>query len=54
MLHAVERIDELTDDPDLLGEHVRAKAGQNRGKASAPAKRRAERCFTTTRSMTTA
>ena len=30
MLHAVERIDELTDDPDLLGEHVRAKAGQNR------------------------
>ena len=30
MLHAVERIDELTDDPDLLREHVRAKAGQNR------------------------
>jgi len=30
MLHAVERIDELTADPDLLGEHVRAKAGQNR------------------------
>lgn len=30
MLHAIERIDELTDDPDLLGEHVRAKAGQNR------------------------
>ena len=30
MLHAIERIDELTDDPDLLREHVRAKAGQNR------------------------
>ena len=30
MLHAVERIDELTDDPDLVREHVRAKAGQNR------------------------
>ena len=30
MLHAIERIDELTDDPELLGEHVRAKAGQNR------------------------
>jgi len=30
MLHAVERIEELTDDPDLLREHVRAKAGQNR------------------------
>ena len=30
MLHAVERIDELTADPNLLGEHVRAKAGQNR------------------------
>jgi NAD-reducing hydrogenase large subunit len=30
MLHAVERIQELTDDPDLLREHVRAKAGQNR------------------------
>jgi NAD-reducing hydrogenase large subunit len=30
MLHAVERIEELADDPDLLREHVRAKAGQNR------------------------
>jgi NAD-reducing hydrogenase large subunit len=30
MLHAVERIAELADDPDLLREHVRAKAGQNR------------------------
>jgi NAD-reducing hydrogenase large subunit len=30
MLHAIERIDELTDDPDLLREHVRANAGQNR------------------------
>jgi NAD-reducing hydrogenase large subunit len=30
MIHAVERIEELTDDPDLLREHVRAKAGQNR------------------------
>jgi NAD-reducing hydrogenase large subunit len=30
MLHAVERIEELIADPDLLGEHVRAKAGQNR------------------------
>jgi len=30
MLHAVERIEELLDDPDLLREHVRAKAGQNR------------------------
>jgi len=30
MLHAIERIDELTDDPELLREHVRAKAGQNR------------------------
>ena len=29
MLHAVERIDELTADPDLLGDHVLAKAGQN-------------------------
>jgi NAD-reducing hydrogenase large subunit len=30
MLHAVERIDQLTEDPDLLGDHVLAKAGQNR------------------------
>jgi NAD-reducing hydrogenase large subunit len=30
MLHAVERIEELIEDPDLLREHVRAKAGQNR------------------------
>lgn len=30
MLHSVERIEELADDPDLLREHVRAKAGQNR------------------------
>jgi NAD-reducing hydrogenase large subunit len=30
MLHAIERIDELTDDPELLREHIRAKAGQNR------------------------
>jgi NAD-reducing hydrogenase large subunit len=29
MLHAVERIDQLTAEPDLLGEHVLAKAGQN-------------------------
>lgn len=32
MLHAVERIEELAHDPDLLGEHVRAKAGQNRNR----------------------
>jgi len=32
MLHAIERIDELTDDPELLREHVRAKAGQNRNR----------------------
>jgi NAD-reducing hydrogenase large subunit len=30
MLHCVERIDQLTDDPDLLRPHVRANAGQNR------------------------
>ena len=30
MLHAIERIDELTDDPDLLRQHIRANAGQNR------------------------
>ena len=30
MLHAVERIEELAADPQLVGEHVRAKAGQNR------------------------
>jgi NAD-reducing hydrogenase large subunit len=30
MLHAIERIEELANDPDLLGEPVRAKAGQNR------------------------
>jgi len=30
MLHAVERIAELADDPELLREHIRAKAGQNR------------------------
>lgn len=30
MLHSVEKIEELVADPDLLGEHVRAKAGQNR------------------------
>jgi NAD-reducing hydrogenase large subunit len=30
MLHSVEKIEELIGDPDLLGEHVRAKAGQNR------------------------
>ena len=30
MLHAVERIDELMSDSDLLREHIRAKAGQNR------------------------
>ena len=30
MLHAVERIQELADDPDLLRDHIRAKAGQNR------------------------
>lgn len=30
MLHAVERIEELARDPDLLRAHVRAKAGQNR------------------------
>ena len=32
MLHAVERIEGLAHDPDLLGEHVRAKAGQNRNR----------------------
>ena len=30
MLHCVERIEEITSDPELLGENVRAKAGQNR------------------------
>jgi NAD-reducing hydrogenase large subunit len=30
MLHAIERIQELAEDPDLLRAHVRAKAGQNR------------------------
>jgi NAD-reducing hydrogenase large subunit len=30
MLHAVERIEEIADDPDLLREHIRAQAGQNR------------------------
>jgi NAD-reducing hydrogenase large subunit len=30
MLHAVERIDEYTADPELLGSSIRAKAGQNR------------------------
>jgi len=30
MLHCVERIEEITSDPALLGEHVRARAGQNR------------------------
>ena len=30
MLHAVERIEELAADPELLGDDVRAKAGQNR------------------------
>lgn len=30
MLHCVERIDEITDDPNLLSPHVRANAGQNR------------------------
>jgi NAD-reducing hydrogenase large subunit len=30
MLHCVERIEEITSYPELLGEHVRAKAGQNR------------------------
>ena len=30
MLHAVERIEEIASDPVLLGQHVRAKAGQNR------------------------
>lgn len=30
MLHSIERIEELASDPELLREHVRAKAGQNR------------------------
>lgn len=30
MLHCVERIEEITADPELLGTHVRARAGQNR------------------------
>ena len=30
MLHSIERIEELANDPELLREHVRAKAGQNR------------------------
>ena len=30
MLHAVERIDELTAEPDLMGSDIRARAGQNR------------------------
>ncbi len=30
MLHAVESIEQLADDPDLMREHVRAQAGQNR------------------------
>ena len=30
MLHCIERIEELASDPELLREHVRAKAGQNR------------------------
>jgi NAD-reducing hydrogenase large subunit len=30
MLHAVERIEELANDPDLLSEDIRAKAGLNR------------------------
>jgi NAD-reducing hydrogenase large subunit len=30
MLHAVERIDEITADPELLGTNIRARAGQNR------------------------
>jgi len=30
MLHAVERIEELLLDPEILGEHVRVNAGQNR------------------------
>ena len=54
MLHCVERIEELANDPELLREHVRAKAGQNRNQGSAHARRRAGCSFTTTRSMTTA
>ena len=30
MLHSVERIEEIASDPELLGENVRANAGQNR------------------------
>ena len=30
MLHCVERIEELIADPDILGTHIRARAGQNR------------------------
>jgi len=40
MLHCVERIEEMVQDPDLLGKHTRARAGQNRnegiGSAEAP------------------
>jgi NAD-reducing hydrogenase large subunit len=40
MLHCVERIEEMVADPDLLGKHTRARAGQNRnegiGAAEAP------------------
>ncbi len=33
MLHAVERIEELLLDPEILGDHVRVNAGQNRFEA---------------------
>ena len=55
ILAAIERIELLLDDPDMLSSRLRAERGhQSSSKASASARRRAARCSTTTRSTSTA
>ena len=54
MLHSVERIEELLNDPELLGEDVRARALPNRKRPLDRVRRREARCSITIRSITMA
>ena len=54
ILSAVERIERLLDDPDILDTHVRAHAGANNSEGVGCPKRRAAPSSTTTRWTTTA
>jgi NAD-reducing hydrogenase large subunit len=53
VLHAMEKIQELLNDPDLQGTDLVTKGERRLETVSACSRRRAARCSTTTRSTST-